>query len=67
MIDRNSGGVVIGAQSFRLVVSGELKILEVIKFNASVTVLVGGGQVTVGSGDTQASFFLNPGEWAFAV
>ena len=48
-VDRSPGGVLIGAKSFRLALTGQIKILEVIRFSASFLIQVGGGNVTVGS------------------
>ena len=68
-ITRNAGGVNIGARSFRIQVTGELRLLEVIKMNASFTLQVGGGPVNVGVGDSFTASTLNllPGEWVIEV
>ncbi|MEP7335688.1 MAG: hypothetical protein ABI717_07900, partial [Actinomycetota bacterium] len=65
-IARNANGVTIGARSFRLSLNGSLRILEVIKFDASFDLIVGGGEVTVGSGVQRRTFDLGVGEWVFA-
>ncbi|MDX6411752.1 MAG: large repetitive protein, partial [Gaiellaceae bacterium] len=55
--------VPIGAKSFRLSLDGDLSILDVITFKAHFLVQIGGGNVTVGSGETLATFNLGAGEW----
>ena len=65
-IDRNANGVIIGHNSFRLTLNGEIRILEVINLSASFDLIVGGGPVTVGSGAQQHSFNLSNGAWVFA-
>src|SRR5439155_27286388 len=56
----------IGANSFRLSMSGEIHILEVIHLSASFDVVVGGGSVTLGSGAQRHTFNLTEGQWVFA-
>ena len=65
-IARNANGVSIGADSFRLSLNGSIKILDVINLSASFDLIVGGGNVTVGSGVQRKSFDLASGEWVFA-
>ncbi len=43
-IQRSANGFTLGAGSFSLVLNGSVSILEVLKFNASFTILVGGNQ-----------------------
>ncbi|MBN1192791.1 MAG: hypothetical protein JXA36_03745, partial [Coriobacteriia bacterium] len=62
-INRNANGVILGAQSFRLLLTGSVNILEVIKFDASFMIQVGGGNVDVGSGVTRRTFNLGPSDW----
>ncbi len=51
----------IGANEFHLNLSGEVKILFVLNFNASFTIQVGGGNMTVWDGTV---FNLTSGQWA---
>src|SRR5262249_5976286 len=62
-LPRTANGVTIGAKSFRLLLAGSVNILEVIKFDASFMIQVGGGDVTVGRGPTQRTFTLGPSDW----
>ena len=63
--DRNVGGVMIGKKSFKLALTGEVKLVEVIKFNASFVIQVGGGALNVGSASdgTAATLNLDEGDW----
>src|SRR5262249_46537682 len=63
--DQTVNGVKIAGGKFLLELSGSLNILEVIRLDASFTVAVGAGDITLGSGVTQAHMHLGAGEWAF--
>ena len=60
----------IAAQSFTLIMTGEVKILEVLTFDASFAILVGGMRtVDVGSNagrySTASQVYLGVGDWVF--
>jgi len=65
-IDRPANGVTIGHNSFRLSLNGSIRILEVINLSATFDLIVGGGNVTVGTGAQTHSFNLQDGQWVFA-
>jgi hypothetical protein len=62
-----TGSYVMGvpAESFRLELNGQIKILEVLTFDAGITIQVGAGTFNVGSGVTAATLDLDVGDWYF--
>ncbi len=57
-------GLTIGANSFSLMMKGSVSILEVLSFNASFTILVGGGKtVSFDANGHTVMDTLNEGDW----
>ena len=61
-----ANGVTMGAHSFELYINGTISLLDVIKVNTTVLVVVGGDQhVMAGPGDTAVDEVIHEGEWFF--
>ena len=64
--DHTVNGITIGHNSFLLHIDGSVSLLDVIKLQTSVDLIVGGGvAVTAGSGDTYVSETVGDGQWFF--
>ena len=69
-VSRVANGVNIAANSFTLIMIGEIKILEVLKFDTTFSIFVGGNRTvsvgsTAGKFNTSNQIYLGVGDWVF--